>query len=287
MKTNTRYVGGHVSISGGLPNAIANTRKIGGNCLQIFAGSPRLWFRKPFSEAEVITFLSGIEEHNLGPVFIHALYLVNLASPNNDLLEKSITSLVIDIQNGARIHAAGVIIHIGSHLGAGFDSVKDQLVAVLKRVLAQTEGCDLILENAAGQNGKIGSLAELSYLIDKVPDPRLKICLDTAHLFAGGVDLRQESVVKNLIADLKHFNILNKLVCLHLNDCASDLGSHRDLHANIGDGQIGLEGLKSLVNQKEFSLLPLILEVPGDKKQGPNLVNITLVRGLIQTKQSH
>ena len=273
-----RYVGAHVSIAGALSNSIDNILKIDGNCLQIFAGSPRLWFRKPFSEKEVRDFLHGIKEHHLGPVFIHALYLVNLASINSEVFEKSVTSLVMDMQNGARISSAGVIVHSGSHLGAGFDSVKDQLVAVLERILAQTDNCDLILENAAGQNGKIGSLSELSYLVKKINDPRLKICLDTAHLFASGVDLRKPEIVATLITDLKDFNSLNRLVCLHLNDCASELDSHRDLHANIGEGRIGLEALKLFVNQKDLIHLPLILEVPGENKQGPDLKNITLVK---------
>lgn len=277
-----RHVGGHVSIAGGLPNSIENTLKIGGNCLQIFAGSPRLWFRKPFPDQEVQTFLAGLNRNNFGPVFIHALYLVNLASTNPELLEKSIGSLIADIQNGSCLRSAGVIIHIGSHLGEGFGSVKDQLVAVIRRILAQTEGCDLILENAAGQKGKIGSLEELSYLINQVDDRRLKICLDTAHLFASGVDLRKEGIVRQLIADLISFKLLDKLAVLHLNDCASDLDSHRDLHANIGAGHIGLEGLGLFVSQKELRHLPLILEVPGDNKQGPNLENITLAKGLTQ-----
>ncbi len=275
-----RHIGAHVSIAGGLPKSIENILKIEGNCLQIFAGSPRLWFRKPFPEDEIKSFLAGVERNNLGPVFIHALYLVNLATQNPDMFEKSVSSLVMDLQNGTRIHSSGVIIHIGSHLGAGFETVRDQLVAALHRILAETDGCDLVLENAAGQKGKIGSLSELAYLIDKVDDPRLKICLDTAHLFASGIDLRNSSVIEKLVSDLKNFNLLKRLICLHLNDCASDLGSHRDLHANIGEGKIGLAGLKMFVNQKELSHLPLILEVPGENKQGPNLANITLVKGL-------
>ncbi len=276
-----RKIGGHVSIAGGLSKAIENTLKIEGNCLQIFAGSPRMWFRQPFDENEVRRFLDGINKYRLGPVFIHALYLVNLASLNQNIFEKSVNSLVMDMTNGARIHSAGVIIHIGSHLGAGFDSVKDQLITSIQRILAETEGCDLILENAAGQNGKIGSLDELGYLANKINNPRLKICLDSAHLFAAGIDLRQTDSVIKLISDLKQFNLLNKLVCLHLNDCASDLGSHRDLHANIGKGKIGLEGLKLFTNQKEFRNLPFILEVPGENKQGPDLANITLAKKLI------
>lgn len=276
-----RYIGGHVSIAGGLDNSIKNTLDIGGNCLQIFAGSPRLWFRKPFPDQEVARFLDSQKKNDLGPVFIHALYLVNLASTNKELLEKSISSLVMDLKNGAKINAAGVIIHIGSHQGNGFESVKNQLVDAFQKILAETENCDLILENAAGQNGKIGSLEELSYLVDKLDDPRMRICLDTAHLFAGGVDLRKVEIVDKLIKDLGSFNLLKRLACIHLNDCASDLGSHRDVHANLGEGKIGLEGLKNFITREETKHPPLLLEVPGVNKQGPDLQNITTARGLV------
>ncbi len=275
-----RYLGGHVSIAGGIYNAVQNTLNIGGNCMQIFAGSPRLWFRKPFSEADVKKFKEGISTNNLGPVFIHALYLVNLATDNPDLLEKSVSSLVADLNNGYQINSAGIIVHVGSHQGRGFDSVKDQLVAVIERVLDQTEHTNLILENDAGQNGKIGSIEELSYLKEKINNDRIKICLDTAHLFESGVDLRSEESINLFISSLKENNILSDVVCIHLNDSATDLDSHRDMHANLGDGKIGIDGLKMLINSKEFSHLPLILEVPGDNKQGPNKKNIDIAINL-------
>lgn len=275
-----RFVGGHVSIAGGLPNATTNTLKIGGNCMQIFAGSPRLWFRKPFLEIEVSNFLKGNRENNIGPVFIHGLYLINLATNNPDLLEKSITSLVADLNNGSQIKSEGVIFHIGSHQGRGFDEVKDQLVASIQRVLDLTSDTNLILENDAGQNGKIGSIEELSYLKEKINNNRIKICLDTAHLFESGVDLRSQDSVNIFIDRLKELKIIDDIVCIHLNDSATDLDSHRDMHANLGEGKIGLEGLSFFVNTKEFKHLPLILEVPGEDRQGPNNANIEIAKSL-------
>lgn len=275
-----RFVGGHVSIAGGLPYAIDNTLKINGSCMQIFAGSPRLWMRKPFPEADVKTFLNGVDKHQLGPTYIHALYLVNLASDNQELLQKSIDSLVMDLQNGERINSAGVIVHIGSHQGRGFDTVKEQLVAVIQRILDLTNTTPLILENDAGQNGKIGSLEELAFLTSSIKDDRLKVCLDTAHLFESGYDLRSVSEVEKLIQSLKDINILNKISCLHLNDSATKLDSHRDMHANLGQGEIGLDGLRNFVNHQSLISLPLLLEVPGDDKTGPNLHNITLAQSL-------
>jgi len=205
-----RKVGGHVSIGGGISNAVINTLKIGGNCLQIFAGSPRLWSRQLWKEKEATDFTNQIIEKNLNPVFIHALYLVNLASDKPDLLQKSTDSLIIDIKNGDQINCAGVIVHIGSHQGRGFDSVKEQLVEALKTILASTGKTPLLLETDAGQNGKIGSIEELSYLIKAVDDPRLQICFDTAHLFEGGLDMRDKKVVNTFIQQLKDYKILDK-----------------------------------------------------------------------------
>lgn len=276
-----RRVGGHVSMAGSLLNAISKTSEIGGNCMQIFAGSPRLWFRKPFPEDQVTAFIKETNRLDFSPTVIHALYLVNLASLNKDILEKSTNSLIVDMQNGARIHSAGVIVHIGSHLGAGFDSVKNQLVDVIKKVLSSTENCDLILENDAGQNGKIGSPKEISFLINTINDSRLKMCLDSAHLFESGVDIRKKEDVEKFSKQLKDLDLLDKLVCIHLNDSATVLDSHRDMHANIGEGEIGLEGLGNLVNHPSFNSLPLILEVPGENREGPDKKNITLAKGLV------
>jgi deoxyribonuclease-4 len=166
-------------------------------------------------------------------------------------------------------------------LGAGFDSVKDQLITVLKKVLSATKNCDLVLENDAGQNGKIGSPEEISFLIKIINDPRLKMCLDTAHLFESGVDIRKKEDVENFSKQLKNLGLLDKLVCIHLNDSATALDSHRDMHANIGEGEIGLEGLGNLINHPSFKPLPLILEVPGENREGPDKKNITLVKGLV------
>lgn len=269
-------------MAGSLTNAITKTVEIGGNCMQIFAGSPRLWFRKPFPEDQVAAFLKETKNLDIVPTFIHALYLVNLASINKDILEKSINSTILDMQNGARIHSAGVIVHIGSHLGAGFDSVKDKLATVIQRILTNTENCDLILENDAGQNGKIGSPEELSFLINTIDDDRLKMCLDSAHLFESGVDIRKVATVEKFTKLLQSLHLLDKLVCIHLNDSATTLDSHHDMHANLGEGEIGLEGLKNLINHPSFKSLPLILEVPGDDRTGCDKLNISLAKGLIE-----
>lgn len=278
---STRRLGGHVSIAGGLSNAIKNTLNISGNCMQIFAGSPRTWVRQPFPKIQVNEFNQLVNKHNLNPVFIHALYLVNLASDNPDLLDKSYKALLMDLQNGQTINSAGVIVHIGSHQGRGFDSTKDQVISLIKKLLANTKDTPFIIENSAGQKGKIGSIEEIATLVNQIASQRVKICLDSAHLFESGYDLRKPNVVQGLVNDLQTKKIINRLVCLHLNDSKTALDSGHDQHENIGEGEIGKQGLSNLVNHPKLKQLPLILEVPGEDKKGPDLLNIKAVQSLL------
>lgn len=275
-----RKVGGHVSIAGGISNAIQNTIDIGGNCMQIFAGSPRLWYRQLWKSEDTEKFISSVSEKDLNPVFIHALYLINLGTDKPDLLQKSVSSLTTDILNGDKINSAGVVVHIGSHQGRGFESISQQIIDSIKQILKDTDRTPLLLETDAGQNGKIGSIEEISYLIKEINHPRIRICFDTAHLFEGGVDLRDKNIVDKFIAELKSLNILDKVSCIHLNDSATELDSHRDNHADLGVGKIGLEGLSNFVNHKELIHLPLILETPGENRMGPDLKNVSTAKSL-------
>lgn len=259
-----RRVGGHVSTAGGLTNALKRTNEIGGSCLQIFAGSPRSWARKLYSIEESEKYLLESAKEDLRPLFIHALYLVNLATDNPDLLKKSVDSLIFDMKNGDAIQAAGVIVHLGSHQGRGFETVVDQVAGVINQIISATESVPFVIENSAGQKGKIGSLNEIAQLFKKVNHSRLKLCLDTAHLFAAGYNLRELSGVDNVINELVNFDLLKQVVCLHLNDSKTAFNSRNDQHANLGEGEIGLLGLSQFVNHPDLIHLPLILEVPGD-----------------------
>jgi len=278
-----RKVGGHVSIAGGLTNSVKNTLDMSGNCLQIFAGSPRSWARNPFPQDQVQNFNKQIKQHNLDPVFIHALYLVNLASDNPDLLNKSYQALLMDLKNGQRINAVGVVVHIGSHQGRGFNSAKKQVVTLIKKLLKNTTKISFIIENTAGQKGNIGSIEEMAVLVKEINDPRVKICLDSAHIFEAGYDLRKLKVVQDLVNDLQTKKIINRLVCLHLNDSKTKLNSGHDQHANIGEGEIGKQGLSNFINHPKLKHLPIILEVPGDNKSGPNLQNIQATHALLSS----
>lgn len=274
-----RRIGAHVSTAGGLTKALVRAREIGANCLQIFAGSPRSWARKLYSIEESDAYLATAETADFSPVFIHALYLVNLATDNPDLLKKSVDSLIFDLKNGQAINSAGVIVHLGSHQGRGFPAVADQVAGVIKQIISATKDVPFIIENSAGQKGKIGSLPEISELFKRVNHPRLKICLDSAHLFAAGYNLRELSAVDSVVAELVNLDLLPHLVCLHVNDSKTDLNSRNDQHANLGDGKIGLAGLSKFVNHPDFSHLPLILEVPGEAGM-PDARQIAIAKSL-------
>jgi deoxyribonuclease-4 len=277
----TRKISAHISIAGGLVNAIKNIKEINGNCIQIFAGSPRMWTRRLYSEDETKRLNQLLDEHNLRPIFIHALYLVNLATDKPDLLQKSYTALLTDMKNADAINSAGVIVHIGSHQGRGFKQVVNQITLQIQNLLKQTKTAPFIIENSAGQKGKVGSLEEIKALIDALGNsPRLKVCLDTAHLFEAGHDLRETDNINKLVQKLKKLQLLSKLVCIHLNDSKTELNSRQDNHENLGDGYIGLRSLKNFINHPDLKHLPLILEVPGLDNKGPDAHNISLAQKL-------
>lgn len=264
-----RRVGGHVSAAGGLANAIKNTQNIGGNCLQIFAGSPRSWARKLYSDSEANKFKEELAKKDFNPVFIHALYLVNLGTDNPDLLKKSFDSLLFDLKKGDLIKSAGVIVHLGSHQGRGFESVKSQIVDQISKLLDATTSTPFLIENSAGQKGKIGSFEEISDIFKEIKSEKLGICLDSAHLFESG---------KN-ISDIERFELLDQVKCLHLNDSKTDFDSRNDQHANLGDGKIGLESLSRFINLPQLSSVPVILEVPGELGF-PDAKNISIAKSL-------
>lgn len=278
-----RRIGGHVSSSGGINNAVINTLEIGGNAIQIFAGSPRMWARSLYPTKVADDFKKLVAEKDLNPVYIHALYLTNLASDNPEMLAKSIKALEIDMKNSAAIGGAGVVLHIGSHQGRGWDHDREQVISSLKEVLVNTpDDSILLLENSAGQQGKIGSLPELKDILDAIPNPRLKVCLDTAHAFEAGYNFTTSDGVEMWIKEIEVTIGLDKIELFHLNDSKTPLGSGRDNHQNIGDGFIGEAGIKQLINHPKFAHLPLILEVPGMEGMGPDKANIDRVKKLLE-----
>ena len=275
-------VGAHVSIAKSLDLAIDRAVEIGADCIQIFGSAPQSWQPFIFPLEQVDLFMKKKEKFGIGPVFLHAIYLINLASDNPYILGRSIGSLEQYLKFGKIIGAEGVIFHVGSHKGKGFVAVAEQVVEAMRQILLRTEGSGkLILENSAGAGGVIGAkFGELGKLIKAVNSPRLAVCLDTAHAFESGYDFKTKAGLDSSLKEFDRQVGLEKLSCLHANDSKTSLGSNRDRHANIGEGEIGLAGFKNIVNHPELKDLPLVIETPGFDENGPDLKNMEILRGL-------
>ena len=277
-------LGAHVSTSGGLQKAIERATNIGAEAIQIFASSPRAWrFRHPDDEtAEEFRRLS--EQENVSPCYIHGSYLVNIGG-SSDQIEKSIDSLVNNMQAAAKIGAEGVIFHGGSHKGKGFDNVFDQAVDTLQKVLELSpDNVWLCLENSAGMGAHIGSsFQEMGALISGVNHPNLKVCLDTEHMFAAGYNIASPREIKVVMKEFDAEIGLDKLVAVHANDSKVELGAGVDRHENIGDGHIGTDGFKCIMAEPSFKNVPFFLEVPGFDGEGPDKKNLDLLKEIRKT----
>ena len=274
-------IGAHVSTAGGLSNAFDRASNIGAEAIQIFASSPRAWkFNQP-KEEQVNLFKEKMEQTGIWPCYIHGSYLVNIGGDPSQI-EKSIESLTNNMNVAGKIGAAGVIFHGGSHKGKGFHNIVKQASECLKRVLDNSpENVWLCLENSAGMGSHIGSsFEEMGELIHLVQNDNLKVCLDTEHMFAAGYDLTNPDEVPRIMKRFDEEIGLSKLVAVHANDSKVELGSGVDRHENIGDGFIGIDGFKSLMNDPSFEKVPFFLEVPGFDSKGPDEININLLKSI-------
>jgi len=274
--------GAHMSSSGGIDTAIDRIEAIGGDCVQVFTQSPRMWRPTNHKPESIERFRVRRAEAGIGGVVCHALYLCNLAAPDEAIYEKSVQTMRNTVDAACAIGADGVIFHVGSHLGAGFESGLDRTCAALAQVLERCEGDTwLLMENSAGAGGTIGrSLEELQTLLDRLDrHPRLGICLDSCHLYVSGYDVTDPHVVEALVRELDERIGIDRLRALHVNDSAAELGSNRDRHANIGEGLMG-EGLGAFLAHPAFQHLSAYLEVPGDAKHGPNANELQKLRDL-------
>ncbi len=282
-------IGAHVSSAGGLVKALDRGDAMGADVVQIFTQSPRTWRSSAHSHEELTSYAAAQAAHpRVRATFCHATYLVNLATADEALLAKSHRCLVENLVTASAIGASGVVLHVGSHRGAGIDAV---LVQVAGGIVAALDGasdelgctcCPLLLENAAGAGGTVGrSFAELARILDATgDDERIGTCLDTQHLFASGSDYSSTEAADSVVADLDRTTGLARLGCIHLNDSLVPLGANRDRHANLGEGEIGAAALGCLVSHPLLDGVPAILEVPGDG-DGPRSVDVVAARALL------
>ena len=275
-------LGAHVSTSGGIHTAIDRIEAMDGDCVQIFTQSPRTWRPTNHDPANFERFKERRAEAGIGAVVCHALYLINLASPDDGIYAKSVAALENTVDVGCAIEADGVVFHVGSHLGSGFDAGLERAVPALRKALKRcSETTWLLIENTAGAGGTIGrSIEELAAIYHALDaHERLGICLDSCHLYASGYDVTERRELDRVLREVDERIGLDRLRTLHANDSKAPLGSNRDRHENIGEGLMG-EGLGAFLAHPRLQELPVLLEVPGKDGKGPNADEVRKLREL-------
>ncbi len=285
MKNKISYIGGHVSTAGGISNAIVNGSAIGATAIQIFGASPQMWVAKIPSDGEIKKFKDAKKNSAVVSVYVHAAYLVNLASASDEIYEKSIKNLSEHLKITESIGAEGLIFHLGSHKGISKEEGLQKEISGMKKVLKNTPGKSfLIMENSAGGGDKIGSnIEDVRYLYEHIGSNRVKICFDTAHAFEAGLikEYTKENV-KKLFDAWDDAIGLENIVALHINDSKTTHESHHDRHENLGEGYIGIGGFKVLAKEKRLYDKAWLLEVPGFDNEGPDKKNMEILHSLFE-----
>lgn len=283
-------IGAQIKTAGGFFLVPQRAVDIGAEVVQIFNSNARMWRPKPYDPEEVATLRSGLDEHRL-PLFFHTIYLINLASPDEELRRKSSVALSEALFMGAVARAGGVVTHVGSHRGEGFEPActwvaetvrlaREWAQERLQTVSPDASLPELLLESSAGSGNTMGKdLAQLQVMVESL-SPGCGLCLDTAHLFAAGVPIHTEEGLDRLVAKLGERNLLDRVRLIHLNDSKTGFASGRDHHENLGEGQIGFEGLARVVRHPAFRKIPFVLEVPGAEGHGPDLTSLQTAKSM-------
>ena len=256
-------IGAHVPTRGGLLSAIRAARECGADAIQVFLSNPRAWAPPRISRKEADAFRQAWGESGLGPMFVHAPYVVNLASPVPEFLERSIDVIRQAVAAASSVGANGYVVHAGSGgPGEPAESFR-RTVSALRAVPAQG-GCDVVVELTAGTAGSVAAtFPEAARLFEAVGDPRLKLCADTCHLFAAGYALDEPDGVAACFEELRSSGLGDRLVLIHANDAKYERGARRDRHEHIGQGGIGVEGFFEILHRPEVQDLALVVETPG------------------------
>jgi deoxyribonuclease-4 len=275
-------IGAHVSPAGGLPKAIARGVERGCRAIQIFNQSPRMWKPTAYRDEDVAAFREAMAASPIDAVLIHAVYLLNCASEDPDIRTKSLMSLTHSLRVGQMIGASGVVLHPGSAKTGDVGAALARAGAAIGEALAESEGCELHLENTAGAGGTLGrSFDELARLLDGAgASERLGVCLDSCHLFASGYDIRTAKGVSGVLREATRKLGRGRVRSLHLNDSQTPLGSNRDRHANLGAGELGEEGCAAFLSAPGLQRLACVLETPGVNREGPPREEVALAMAL-------
>lgn len=278
--------GAHMSISGGVSKSFARGESVGLDSMQIFAKNERQWTAKPISPEEATAFRTEQQRTGIHPVVVHDSYLINLAAPADELREKSIAAFADELERCAQLDIPYLVTHPGAHTGIGEEAGLARVADAICRLLAEGVGGNtmILLETTAGQGTALGYRFEhLARLFELIPyHERLGICVDTCHIFAAGYDIRDPEGYQATFAELDRLVGLTRVKCFHLNDSQKDLGSRVDRHAHIGQGCIGVEAFRMLVNDPRFANLPMIIETPKGEDMAEDRMNLALLRSLVQ-----
>jgi deoxyribonuclease IV len=269
-------IGAHVSTAGGLSTSVGRAQALGAECMQIFLCAPQRWQEPKHTDEQVHEFRRLVGEAGIGPNFAHATYLVNLAAVDEPLRTRSIANLSACAAWSDRAGLTGIVVHVGSGRGQPAEEAERQAASALAEVLGNGPTGAILLENSAGSGDTLGSRFEqIGALFDRLGrDKRLGLCLDTAHTFASGYDLRIDEGIQRTLDEIDRHMGLERLQLIHANDSKVGLGSAVDRHENIGKGLLGDEAFQRMLANAVLGPLPWVLEVPGYDDKGPDLQNV-------------
>jgi deoxyribonuclease-4 len=275
-------IGAHVSTAGGLGKAIERGTEIGCESIQIFNQSPRMWRPTRYGEDDFAAFREAMGDSPIEAVVIHAVYLINCASKDAELRKKSLASLTHALRIGDAIGAAGVVLHPGAQKGEPLGPSIKRAAKVIAAALEDSDRCPVLLEQTAGHKGLLGrDFDQTAELIDRAGSGnRLGLCLDSCHLFVQGYDITDAEHLSEVLDEADEKVGLERLRCVHVNDAAAPLGSCRDRHANVGQGEMGKRGLEAFLSEPRFEGLPATLETPGPNKKGPDRKEVQAAKRL-------
>jgi len=276
-------IGFHVSISGGFALSVERAHELGCTCMQLFSRNPRGWTVRPLDKADVAEFKKLREKLDIAPVFVHTNYLINLASSKPELYEKSIEQFVIDLERTETLGAEYLVTHLGSASGQSEDWMIERVAGALNMAMKlHKPKATILLENTAGEKGDVGyTLEQVQEVISRLsPADHIGLCYDTCHGFAAGYDIRTKEGVNSLADKIASTVGLERLKGMHLNDCLKEFNSRVDRHWHIGEGNIGLDGFKLLLNHPAFKDVPKVMETPK-KTEEDDTKNMKVVRSLV------
>jgi deoxyribonuclease-4 len=289
LETGIR-LGAHMSIAGGYYRALERGAEVGCTAVQVFTKNVNQWKAKAIGDDDVTMWNKGMESAGLGTrqVIAHDSYLINLATPDDELWEKSLAAFGEELDRCARLGITGLVTHAGAHMGSGEEEGLKRIAAGLDRVLSERPGQEVavLLETTAGQG------TCLCYAFEHIRDviagvseanrPRMAVCWDTCHLFAAGIDFREEEQYERMVDSFDRIVGLDRLRAIHLNDSKKGLGSRVDRHEHIGKGELGLEPFRYIMNDPRLAQLPKVLETPKDEKMTEDRENLAVLRSLIR-----